>query len=369
MEKVGVGIIGCGNISGIYFSNCKKFKNLELLACADLIRERAEEKAKEFQVPKACSVEELLSDERIQIAVNLTIPKVHVEVNLKAIEAGKNVYVEKPLGLSRDQAKKMLEKAGKKKLLVGCAPDTFMGGGIQTCRKIIDDGTIGEIVGASAFMMCRGHETWHPDPEFYYEKGGGPMFDMGPYYLTALINLIGPVRRVSGMTRISFPERIITSKKKYGKKVKVEVPTHVTGIMDFEKGGIGMIITSFDVSGHRMPCIDIYGSKGTLTVPDPNCYGGVPELQLYGKESWDKIPLTHGFSENSRGLGVSDMAHALTSKTAFRPTGELAFHVLDIMQSFHESSDSGKYINIKSRCDRPEPMPAIAPDWMNKGGK
>jgi predicted dehydrogenase len=359
MKKVKVGIIGCGSISSIYFKNCKMFDNLDITACADLIIERAKEKAEEFNISKACSVDELLSDKGIQIVINLTIPKVHTEVNLKALDAGKHVYVEKPIGLSREGAEKVLGRAKKKELLVGCAPDTFMGAGIQTCRKFIDDGNIGKPIGATAFMMCHGHESWHPDPEFYYKRGGGPMFDMGPYYLTALVNLIGPVRSVMGMTGTSFPERTITSKKKYGNKIKVEVPTHVAGLMEFEKGTIGTVITSFDVWAHKMPYVEIYGTEGTLRVPDPNDFGGIPLVKRSGDKDWSEIPLTHGFSDNSRGLGISDMARAIDTGNSFRPDGKLAFHVLDIMQSIHESADSGKQIKLKSTCRRPEPMPAV----------
>ena len=363
MERLKVGIIGCGNVSGIYFTNCKKFENLEVAACADLIIERAKEKAKEFSIPKACSVDELLSDKEIRIVLNLTIPKAHAEVNLKVIDSGKNVYVEKPLGLSRKEAKKVIDKAKKKGLLVGCAPDTFMGAGIQTCRKLIDDGYIGKPVGATAFMMYRGHESWHPDPEFFYQKGGGPMFDMGPYYLTALVNLLGPIRSVTGMTRITFPERTITSKKKYGSKIKVEVPTHVTGIMEFKNGAIGTIITSFDVwAHHQMPCIEIYGSEGTLRVPDPNGFAGVPIVKRSADKDWSEVPLTYGFADNYRGVGVSDMAYAINKKGSFRPNGELAFHVLDVMQSIHESAKSGRKIKLESSCEKPKPMPAVKPE-------
>jgi predicted dehydrogenase len=248
MKKVKVGIIGCGNISGIYLKNCTQtFEILEVAACADLIHERAQAQAREYGVPKACSVEELLQDPKIEIVLNLTTPKAHYEVSKAALEAGKHVYVEKPLAVAREDGQAILELAKSKNLLVGCAPDTFLGAGLQTCRKLIDDGWIGEPVAATAFMTCHGHESWHPDPEFYYEIGGGPMLDMGPYYLTALISLLGPVDRVTGSSRITFPERTITSQPKYGKQIKVETPTHIAGVIDFASGAVGTIITSFDV--------------------------------------------------------------------------------------------------------------------------
>lgn len=356
MKKVNVGIIGCGNISGIYFQNLMKtFKNTNLVACADIVMEKAGEKAAEHGV-KAYTVEELLADETIDIVLNLTIPNAHFDVCDKALSAGKHVYVEKPLSISREEGSKLVEKAREKKLLVGCAPDTFLGGGIQTCRKLIEDGWIGEPVAATAFMVCHGHESWHPDPEFYYKKGGGPMFDMGPYYLTALVNLIGAVKRVTGSTRVTFPERLITSEKKYGTLIDVEVPTHIAGVLDFENGAVGTIITSFDVWDAQLPRIEIYGSEGSLVVPDPNTFGGPVFVKRRNHSEWSKIPLTHGYADNSRGLGVADMARAIVTGTPHRASGDLANHVLDIMHGFHDASNSGKHYDLVTACKKPEAL-------------
>jgi len=355
-EKTKIGIVGCGNISGVYFQAGKRFEILEIVACADIVMEKARAKAQEFGI-KACTVKELLADPEIKIVVNLTIPKAHAEVGLAALEAGKSVYNEKPLAISREDGKRMLEIASQKGILVGGAPDTFMGGGIQTCRKLIDDGVIGEPVAATAFMMCHGHEGWHPDPEFYYEIGGGPMFDMGPYYLTALVNLLGPVHRVTGSARISFPERTITSQPKAGKKIRVEVPTHIAGIMDFASGAVGTIITSFDVWAAQLPCIEIYGSDGTLSVPDPNGFGGHPRVRLAGEKEWKEMPLTHGYTGQSRGIGVADMAYALRSGRPHRASGEMAYHVLDTMHAFHDASRESRHIELSSTCQRPAPLP------------
>lgn len=357
VDKVKIGIVGCGNISGIYFKAGKTFENLEIVACADLIMDRARAKAEEFGIPKACSVEELLADPEIQIVVNLTIPKAHAEVTMAALNAGKNAYAEKPMAISLEDGQKILELAKAKGLRVGGAPDTFLGGGIQTCRKLIDDGWIGEPIGATAFMLCHGHESWHPDPEFYYQVGGGPMFDMGPYYLTALVTLMGPVKRVTGSTRITFPERTITSAPKYGKKIQVEVPTHVAGIMEFESGAIGTILTSFDVWHSQLPRIEIYGSEGTLMVPDPNTFGGPVYIRRKDQAEWKEIPLTHGYAENSRGIGVSDMAYALVSGRPHRASGELTYHVLEIMHGFHIAAEEGRHYELKSTCERPAPLP------------
>jgi len=352
-----VGIIGCGAISGVYFEAGKTFEILDIVACADIIPERAQAKAEQYQVPKACTPEELLADPEIEIVVNLTIPKAHFEVSLAALEAGKSVYSEKPLAVTRAEGRRLLEVARQRGLLIGCAPDTFMGGGLQTCRKLVDDGWIGEPVAATAFMMCHGHESWHPDPEFYYQVGGGPMFDMGPYYLTALVSLIGPVRRVTGSTRITFPERLITSQPKFGKRIQVETPTHVAGVMDFANGAVGTIIVTFDVWATQLPRIEIYGTDGSLGVPDPNGFGGPVWVRRAGAGEWTQMPLTHGYVKQSRGLGIADMAYALRSGRPQRANGNLAYHVLDIMQAFLDASETGRHVELASTCERPTSLP------------
>jgi len=356
-KKAKVGLIGCGNICSIYFKNGQVFENFEIVACADLIPERAKAKAEEFQIPKACTVKELLADPEIEIVLNLTIPKAHFEISMAALEAGKNVHSEKPLSVARADGRRLVQAAKAKGLRIGCAPDTFLGGGLQTCRKLIDDGWIGEPVAATAFMTGHGPENWHPDPEFVYQAGGGPMFDMGPYYLTALATLIGPVKRVTGSARITFAERLITSKPKYGTVMKVEVPTHIAGVMDFANGAVGTIITSFDVWAANLPRIEIYGTEGSLAVPDPNTFGGPIRIRRAGAKEWSDVPLTHGYAENSRGIGVSDMANALRSGRPHRASGDLAFHVLDIMHAFHDASREGRHIELKTAFERPAPLP------------
>jgi predicted dehydrogenase len=366
MSKTKVGIIGCGNICGIYFKTCKTFENIEVAACADLLPERAQAKAKEHCIERACTVEELLADPEIKIVVNLTIPKAHFSVAKAVLEAGKSVYNEKPLTISRDEGKELLKLAQAKKVRVGCAPDTFLGGGIQTCRKLIDDGAIGKPVAATAFMMCHGHEGWHPDPEFYYKAGGGPMFDMGPYYLTALVSLMGPVSRVTGSAKVTFPERTITSQPKNGTKIKVDVPTHVAGVLDFTDGAVGTIITSFDVWAANLPRIEIYGTEGSLSVPDPNSFGGPVKMRKPGDKEWVEVPLTHSYATNSRGLGVADMASAIASRRAHRANGKMAFHVLDIMHSFHDASAKDRHVKVKSTCERPAALPVgLAPGQVD----
>lgn len=366
MEKVKVGIIGCGNISAIYFKNCKLYRGLEVVACADLDLERAEARAAEFGVPKSCSVDELLADPDIEMVINLTIPAAHAEVCRKALLAGKHVYVEKPLSVTREDGLGLLELAQEKGLRVGCAPDTFLGGGIQTCVKLIRDGWIGEPLAATAFMMGRGPEGWHPDPVFFYKTGGGPMFDMGPYYLTALVATLGPIRNVAGMTKTSFPERRITSQAKYGEMIRVDIPTHIAGLLEFESGAVGTIVTSFDImGGANLPRIEIYGSEGTLCVPDPNTFGGPVQFRRKGAKEFGEIPLTHGFAENSRSVGALDMALAIAENRPHRASGELAYHVLEAMHGFHDAANEGSHYAMKSRCAAPEPMPMTADStWL-----
>lgn len=357
-QKVKVGIVGCGAISGIYFKNLTQtFDNTEVVACADLFPERAAAQAAEFGVSKSGTVADLLADPEVAIVVNLTVPKAHAEVALAAIGAGKHVHGEKPLGLSRAEGSAILAAAAKAKVRVGSAPDTFLGAGLQTCRKLIDDGWIGKPIAANAFMQCHGHESWHPSPEFYYERGGGPMLDMGPYYLTALVALIGPVARVSGSVRTTFPTRTITSQPKYGKVVTVETPTHIAGILDFADGAVGTLVTSFDVWAHHMPCIEIYGTEGSLSVPDPNGFGGAVQVKRFDTQEWMEVPLTHGYAENSRGIGVADLAAAVAGNRPHRASGELAMHVLDVMLAFEEASLAGKAVSITTPCARPAPLP------------
>jgi predicted dehydrogenase len=355
MKKLKIGIIGCGNISSIYMENCPKFPQLELVACADLDVSRAQSQAEKFGVPKACSVEDLLADPAIELVINLTIPKAHASVCIQALEAGKHVYTEKPLAVTREEGKQILETAKKHNLLVGSAPDTFLGAGIQTAINLIEQGEIGVPIGASAFMICRGHEHWHPDPAFYYDNGGGPMFDMGPYYLTALVALLGPIKRISGSTRISYQERTVLSTPKAGTKIEVSTPTHISGVIDFDSGVIGSITTSFDAfGGTSLPPIEIYGSEGTILVPDPNTFGGPVKIRKRDEKEFIEVPLAYGYSQNNRGLGVADMARAILDGGKYRANSELAYHVLEAMHGFHDSSDSGKHYIMESTCERPE---------------
>lgn len=363
MDKVKVGIIGAGNISGIYLENGNRFDTMEVVAIADIDLQKAKERAEQFKL-KAYSVEELLADKEIEMVINLTIPQAHASINLAALNAGKHVYVEKPFSVTCDEAVEVLKVAQEKGLYVGSAPDTFLGAGIQTAIKAIQDGVIGTPVAATAFMLTGGHEVWHPNPEFYYQIGGGPMFDMGPYYLTALVAMLGPIRRVTGSANISYPERTIRSQPKAGQVIKVEVPTHISGIIDFEGGAMGTIITSFDTPGWAsLPRIEVYGSKGTMTVPDPNHFGGEVKVHIAGEKEWTVLEQAHGNDANNRGLGAADMARAIREKGNHRASGQLGYHVLEAMHGFHIASSEDRHYKMVSTCEIPQPLEAGKKDY------
>ncbi len=357
------GVIGCGNISSVYFENLgTRYSNVEVIACADLDPAKARGSADRSGVPAALTAEQLLAEADVELLINLTNPGAHAEVSMAALEAGKHVYSEKPLSVERADGRAIMDTAEAKGLAVGCAPDTVLGSGIQTCRKIIDEGRIGEPVAATAFMMSRGHESWHPSPEFFYRAGGGPMFDMGPYYLSALVTLLGPVSRVTGSHRKSFDRREITSMPKRGQTIDVEVSTHVAGVLDFASGAIGTIITSFDVQGASLPRIEVYGSEGTLCVPDPNRFDG-PVSVIEGR---DKAPTSvpPAFPAGDRGLGVAEMAWAVRNGRTPRASGALALHVLDVMHAVHEASDRGAHVRTTTGCERPTAMAHGLPEGV-----
>lgn len=366
-DKVKVGLVGCGNISPQYFKGCRAFEILDLVACADLDVDLAKARAQEFDVAKGCSVEELLGDSDVEIIINLTVPKVHALVNQQILEAGKHAHTEKPFAVEKADGQAVLKLAGDKGLRTGGAPDTFLGGGLQTCRKLIDDGWIGEPVAATAFMAGHGPEGWHPNPDFFYKVGGGPMFDMGPYYLTALVSLLGPVTRVTGSARISFDQRVITNpEKRTGETIDVEIPTHISGVMDFASGVVGTIVTSFDTWSHNLPRIEIYGSEGSMSVPDPNTFRGPVKVRRAGQDEWQDIPLTHS-DQVGRGIGAADMAYGIRSGRPHRSSGELAYHVLELMHAFHEASDAGQHVTIQSKVERPAALPlGLLPGTLDK---
>ncbi|MGQ0604810.1 MAG: Gfo/Idh/MocA family protein [Anaerolineales bacterium] len=356
MEKTKLGIIGCGNISDTYFKSCAELDAVAVSACADIDFARAEAQAARYGV-RALTVDQLLADPKVEIIINLTVPVAHAEVSTAALQAGKHIHTEKPLAVLREDGQRVLAVGREKQLRVGSAPDTFLGGGLQTCRKLIDEGAIGEPVACSAFMGYSGPDAWHPNPHFFFQPGAGPMFDMGPYYLTALIHLLGPVQRVSGATRASFSERVAGHEAIRGQRIPVNVPTHVIGVLEFASGPLGMVVTTFDVVGHEQPRIEIYGSEGTLSVPDPNTFGGPVRVLRRGQREFAEAPLTHGYIGNHRGLGPADMALAIRSGRPHRANGELGYHVLDLMHAFHDAAREGRHIELASTCARPAPLP------------
>jgi predicted dehydrogenase len=350
-----IGIVGIGNISKIYLENLTGMfnKRIKLTSVTDTDYSRAEKAAADYNLKAYKTLDEMLNNAGIDMVLNITPPKFHYEVALAAVKAGKHVYNEKPVCSKREEAAHLLKTAAEKGVRIGGAPDTFLGAGIQTCRKLIDDGWIGEPVAATAVMMSHGAEHWHPSPHFLYQSGGGPMFDIGPYYITALVALFGQAARVCGSARISTPTRTITNQYQYGEIINVEVPTHIAGVVDFSCGVVATVITSFDVYSHSLPCIEIYGTEGTLKVPDPNTFSGPVFVKRFREEKWSEIPLLKKYSENSRGLGITEMAEAIKENRPHRASAELTYHVLDIMHGIHDASASNKYYKLKSKCKRP----------------
>jgi predicted dehydrogenase len=348
-----VGIIGCGNIAPQYIKGLGMFPDdVTLVACADLIPEKANELAQNHNLV-ARTIAELLDDDTIDLIINLTVPSAHSSVNVQVLEAGKHVYVEKPLALNRADARQVLELASAKNLRVGCAPDTFLGAGGQTARKVIDDNLIGKPVAATAFLAIAGHESWHPNPSFYYTTGGGPMLDMGPYYLTALVNVLGPMKYVAAFTSRSRDERIAQHQSIKGQRIPVTINTHLAGTIEFESGAIATVITSFDVWAHHLPPIEIYGVEGTLSVPNPNTFGGEVSVWKPDTRNWESAPLLAG-ADYLRGAGVAEMAQSIAANQPHRASGELAYHVLDAMLAFDESSEQKSVIELSSHVTRPQ---------------
>ena len=318
-------------------------------------------KAMEFGIPRVLSLDQILSDPQVDVILNLTTPKAHAEISLAALNAGKHVYSEKPLGISTAEGRRILAVAREKDLRVGCAPDTFMGAGLQTARQLIDEGAIGRPVAFTAFMMCPGHEHWHPNPQFFYESGGGPMFDMGPYYLTALLNFFGPIRRITGAASIAIPERCTLA----GTTIDVQTPDHICGTIEFRNGVLGTLTTSFAT---RFPQYDInqpitiYGTEGTLKVPDPNVFDGPVHLRRVNDPEFQSMPHTFHVGYG-RSAGLAEMAYALRSGRPHRASAEQAYAVLEAMESFLLSSRRSQAIEPQAAYDRPQPMPP-EPLWL-----
>lgn len=354
--SLNVGVIGCGNISEIYLANSRRFAALNLVAVSDLDMDKARAQAAAHGVV-ACTVTDLLARDDIDLVINLTIPAVHAEVSQQVLAAGKHVYSEKPLAVNRRDGQALLEVARASHLQVGCAPDTFLGAGLQTCRKLLDDGWLGRPLAATASFVSSGPESWHPNPGFFYQPGAGPLFDMAPYYLTSLIHLLGPVKRLVGMASQGFLERIATSPSRFGERIPVSTPTHVSALLAFHSGATAQLLCSFDVPASTLPRLEIYGEQASLDVPDPNIFGGDVRLKSRDADDWHTIPHAFGYADNSRAVGVADMAQAILTDRPVRASGELALHVLDIMESILESSQNGQYLELTTTCERPAALP------------
>jgi predicted dehydrogenase len=351
MERTKIGVIGCGRISGQYLENLSDRLSfcLEVVSCADLIPEAAERQAEAFHIPSVCAVEDMLNNPEIEIVVNLTVPAAHYGVSMAALEAGKHVYTEKPMAVTREEGQRLLQTAHSKKLLIGGAPDTFLGAGLQTCRKLLDDGWVGKPITATAFVAMG-----VASPR-YHTIGIGPMFDMGPYYLTALITLFGSVVRATGSAQMPFQTKTVRdpSQPSYGLEYTVETPTNVSAVLDLENGTVATVTTTCDSFGYN-PRLEIYGTEGILTANDPNMFGG-PVLIRRREGETRQIPLTHPYNNRNRGLGVADMAYAIRTGTPHRASGELIYHVLDVMHAIHDASRTGRHVQVESKVDRPEP--------------
>ncbi len=362
-KELGVGIIGCGNISTTYFSLSPLFKGLKILACADLNVQAAQARAEEYGV-KAQTIDELLANDEIDVIVNLTIPDAHFPVSKAILEAGKHVYSEKPLVLTLEQGEELRSIAKAKNLSVGCAPDTFLGGAHQLARKYVDEGGIGRITSGACYVMSPGMEMWHPNPDFFFLPGGGPILDLGPYYIANLINLIGPVKRVGAMTSMASETRTITSQPRSGETIPVKTPTTIQAILEFVSGATVTLTASWDVWSHRHANMELYGTDGSLYVPDPNFFGGVVEASGRDKEikpleAWDhpfgisNQESPQGPRANYRTAGLADMAMAIIEGRDARCSLDRTLHGVDVMTSILKSGEEGRFIDLTTTCTQP----------------
>lgn len=362
-KTLGVGIVGCGNISTTYFKFAPLFRGIEVRACADINMDAAKARAKEYGV-RAETVEQLLKADDIDIVVNLTIPAVHYEVSAQALDAGKHVYSEKPFVLSVKEGLNLRKRAAKKKLRIGSAPDTFLGGAHQLARHLIDSGRLGKITSGTCHVMSHGMEHWHPNPDFFFLPGGGPILDLGPYYIANLIQLIGPVSRVAALATIPAKERTISSQPRAGEKIPVKTPTTIHALMEFENGAAITLNASWDVWNHGHAPIELYGEDGSLFVPDPNFFGGDVRFTAGNKPVKSAPKWAHpfgipnqkhnqGMMANYRTAGLADMALAIGEGRPHRCSEELALHAIDVMTGMLISGETGKFVKMQTTCEQP----------------
>nr|WP_315242263.1 Gfo/Idh/MocA family oxidoreductase [uncultured Albidiferax sp.] len=386
MNPFNIGVLGIGDISDVYIQNLQKYGVVHVLACAGRDLAKAQAKAAQHGMARAyATAAELIADPDIHIVLNLTLPAVHAELTLAALRAGKHVYTEKPLATSVAEGAEILALAAERGLVVACAPDTILGSRLQTCRQLIDEGRIGEVTGASAFVVSHGHEWFHPNPAFFYQPGGGPLLDIGPYYIAALLSLLGPATRCCAMGKRSFATRTIHSEPLRGTEIAVEVDTHISGNIEFANGAIATVLASFDVWDSELPRLEIYGTKGTICLRDidpvdgPNLFGGEVLLRTVDEYRWKslprpavqpdwiRVPAQHRFGEtshrvNSRGIGLVDMAYAIRQQRAARASGAMGLHCLEIMEAMLASAAERRFVHLQTTCERPAPLPVDFPD-------
>ena len=349
-----VGIVGCGDVTNLYLPGCARFPVIELAACADLDVERADALSRRGGFP-ALPIDELLADPTIEVVLNLTPPAAHAAITLAALAAGKHVYSEKPLATTRADALELLAAARAADRRLGAAPDTFLGGGLQTARALIDEGAIGEPVTASGTVAHLGPERWHPNPGIFYAAGGGPLLDVGPYYVAALISLLGPVRRVTAVGRGVGDTRVIASGPRAGATVTAAVPTTVVGALEFAAGAVGSLTASFDVVASVAPNLEIHGTTGSLHLGDPNTFDGAVRYRARGADRWEDVPLRFDGSVG-RGVGLADLITGVRSATPHRASAEFAFHVLDVLLGLEAAVGSARWEPIDSTTERPVPL-------------
>ena len=354
-KPVNIGIIGCGAIIAQYLVNFRRLEDINLVAVADLDAARAQAVADSYDGVRAVSVDELLAADDVELVLNLTIPAAHADVALRAIAGGKAVYGEKPLAATTAEALQVLEAARAAGVVVGGAPDTRHRTRHQTARKAIDDGLIGKPISATATMVTPGHERWHPNPDFYYQPGGGPLLDMGPYYVSALVTLLGPVISVIGAASHTRDQRTIGSGPREGQTVPVATDTHVTGVLVHASGALSTLVMSFDAVKTKSPNIEIHGENGSLIVPDPNHFQGDVQVFPLGAEDWETLPVSAGYVDSGRGFGVADLIRTPAGQEP-RAGGALAFHALEVMESVLASAHTGAPVRIGSTVERPAPV-------------
>ncbi|MEN5300230.1 Gfo/Idh/MocA family oxidoreductase [Brucella sp. TWI559] len=366
IRTLGVGIIGCGNISAAYLRLAPLFRNIEIRACADINPQAAEARAAEFGII-AQSIDALLQNDDIDIVVNLTVPDAHYTVSKQILAAGKHVYSEKPLVLSVEQGLELKALADGRCLKVGCAPDTFLGGAHQLARREIDSGNVGRITSGTCHVMSHGMEHWHPNPDFFFRAGGGPILDLGPYYIANLINLLGPVQRVAALTSAATSTRVIRSEPRKGEIIPVETPTTIQALLEFEQGATVTLMASWDVWAHRHANMELYGTEGSLYLPDPNFFGGEvllakPESSAVAVEAWDhpfgveNEQHSSGMMANYRTAGLADMAAAILGGREMRCSLERALHGVEVMLSILKSGEEKRFIDIQTTCTRPQAL-------------